>query len=178
MSERTIREKYFRWMTGVIGGGANYQKLLRKLFSTQFYPVIPMDDNRADDGVQLRYHYGRAAGISQHEVASSLDIFPCSILEMMVALAIRCEKHITEDEEVGDRTSRWFWEMVESLGLSYMTDDHFSDEECGIVLRAFLERDYARNGRGGLFTIEQPVGRDMRDVEIWYQMCRHLNEVL
>ena len=34
---------------------------------------------------------------------------------------------------------------------------------------------YKRNGEGGLFTINRR-GLDMRSVEIWYQMCWHLQE--
>lgn len=39
-----------------------------------------------------------------------------------------------------------------------------------------MEREYERNGEGGLFTVNN--GRDMRTTEIWYQMNYYLSEII
>lgn len=44
------------------------------------------------------------------------------------------------------------------------------------VIRRFLNRDYERDGKGGLFTIEH-CRYDMRDIEIWYQANWYLDNV-
>lgn len=57
-----------------------------------------------------------------------------------------------------------------------MHDGRFDRDYVDEVLSRFLNRDYARNGEGGLFTVRQS-GQDMRSVEIWYQMSRYLKEI-
>lgn len=97
-------------------------------------------------------------------------------LEMMTALAIRCEEHIMGDPDIGDRTGQWFWSMLSNLGLGSMSDTNFDKYRVDMALERFLERDYQRNGKGGLFTVNN--GRDMRATEIWYQMNYYLSEVI
>jgi len=95
---------------------------------------------------------------------------------MMAALAFRCEEQIMSDAEYGDRTGEWFWAMIESLGLTGMDDEHFNKQFADDVVDRFLDRNYSRNGEGGLFTVQNPR-RDMRSTEIWYQMCFYLNDI-
>lgn len=99
---------------------------------------------------------------------SYLDNRPCSVLEMIIALAIRLEEHIMDDPDIGNRTGQWFWDMIVSLGLGSMDDSKFDKAHAIDVIRRFLDRDYGRDGKGGLFTIEH-CRYDMRDIEIWYQ---------
>ena len=44
-------------------------------------------------------------------------IRPCSVLEMMIALSMRCEEQIMDDPDIGNRTGQWFWDMIDNLGL-------------------------------------------------------------
>ena len=172
-----IVDEYFEWMCGLVGRKVHYRRLLAFLHCVDFTYTIPMDSNRAEDGIGLRYRFGRERGYGGAETASSLDIRPCSVLEMMVALAIRCEEHIMGDPDIGDRTGQWFWGMVDSLGLSRMTDARFNAHLAGQEVRKFLSREYRRDGRGGLFWV-RGCRRDLRTVEIWYQMCWYLDEIL
>lgn len=80
------------------------------------------------------------------------------------------------DDEYGDRTGAWFWNMIVSLGLGLMSDSRFDEKYTNIVLDRFMNRQYKRNGEGGLFTIDG-IKRDMRNVEIWYQMCWYLDSL-
>ena len=77
--------------------------------------------------------------------------------------------------EIGDRTPYWFWGMIGSLGLHGMTDDCFHEEYVSDVIDRFLNREYHYDGRGGLFSLSNPR-KDMREVEIWYQMMWYLDE--
>ena len=95
---------------------------------------------------------------------------------MMIALSIRLEENILRDPDKGDRTSVWFWVMMRNLGLDCMTDDCFDEDEAVDILRNFVNRNYEKNGQGGLFFLGkkwaksgQKSGLDMRNVEIWYQ---------
>ena len=96
---------------------------------------------------------------------------------MMVALSLRCEEQIMRDYDIGDRTCVWFWGMIRSLGLEEMEDRYFQEKAADYIIQRFLDRGYKSNGEWGLFTVRNPR-RDMRDVEIWYQMCWYLNEYL
>lgn len=78
------------------------------------------------------------------------------------------------DPEKGDRTAQWFWNMINSLGLSSMTDYNFNEWLVNDVVTRFLKREYDPDGKGGLFTIKR-WNRDVRDVEIWHQLMAYLN---
>ena len=95
----------------------------------------------------------------------------------MVALAFNGEEQIMNDSDYGDRTGQWFWNMIVSLGLGSMSDDNFDERYVYNTITRFLDRDYAPNGQGGLFTIENPA-YDMRYVEIWSQFMWYLDEVI
>lgn len=176
MIKTALVNSYFEWLCRKVCNPAqrqNYSELLYFLHSVEFTSVLIMDRNRAEDGTSLRYRYSYEKNIDSNEVYSVLDE-PCSVLEMMVALSIRCEEDIMGNNEEGDRTGKWFWKMIESLGLSDFTDSYFDLDEAEIIISRFLARDYDRNGQGGLFTVPGSP-QDLRDVEIWIQMNWYIN---
>jgi hypothetical protein len=101
---------------------------------------------------------------------------PCSVLEMMIALAVRCEETIMDDPAYGNRTAQWFWGMITSLGLNGMTDELYNRFEVDRVVANLLNREYQPNGKGGLFTIRR-CDRDLRTVEIWVQLLWYINSI-
>lgn len=176
--EDQIKSDYFEWMYNLMCGerfakSITYRKLFTLLHDTEFIYFVPHDENRAEDGIGLRYRYCVLNDCENLEYC--LD-GPCSVLEMMVALAIRCEERIMSDPEKGDRTSQWFWDMIRSLGLSSMTDYNFDEWTAKESVWKFLHREYSPNGKGGLFTIKR-WNRDARDTEIWYQLMAYLNSL-
>jgi len=183
LTKDELANRYFDWMYQLVADDRyldethSYHKLFARLYDTEFVYLIPMDGNRAEDGVDLRYRFGRDYGYEDALIGSCLDDRSCSVLEMMIALSIRCEEHIMCNPDVGDRTGTWFWGMVESLGLAGMDDANFDRYFVEDTLARFLARDYERDGRGGLFTVRN-CRRDMRSVEIWYQMCWYLDGLI
>ena len=172
-----INDEYFEYLCELIDAkryarSVSYRKLLMRLHDTEFTYFIPYDDNRADDGVQLR----RRFALARNDM-SLVDYIlgPCSVLEMMVALAVRCET-IMDDTSYGDRTGQWFWGMINNLGLSSMSDSKFYKHEVDTIVNRFLKREYERNGKGGLFTVKHSK-RDMRSVEIWCQLSWYLDSI-
>lgn len=179
MTESELNSRYFEWMCQLVEDErrSSYQKLLKYLDSVVFKYTLAMDGNRADDGIDLRYRFGYENRHESSAIASYLDNRPCSVLEMLVALAFRCEEHIMTDPDVGNRMGQWFWGMVDSLGLNIMTDDYFSSNYTNHVINQFEHHKYARDGKGGLFTIKH-CKYDMRSVEIWTQMNWYLDSIL
>lgn len=170
---------YFEWLWNFTKcrGHSQNRKIITLLHNIEFRYSIPMDANREEDGIDLRYRFITEVGIPKNyqEVYGYLD-GPCSVLEMMIALAIRCEESIMDDPDIGDRTSEWFWLMMKNLGLDYMSDRKFDRDIAEEKISIFLDRKYKRNGEGGLFVVNGR--RDLRKVEIWYQMCWYLDTIM
>lgn len=177
MTVPELDNEYFEWMCQLISNSENYGMLLNYLYMRDFEYSIPRDGNRAEDGIELRYRFGYERNYDTATISIHLNQSPCSVLEMMLALALRCEEHIMGDSDVGDRTSFWFWKMIENLELDGMTDDRFDISYARIVIGNFLERTFQKNGSGGLFVVSNP-NLDMRTMEIWYQMCYYLDELI
>lgn len=184
MMHDELNNRYFNWLFDLVCGNRystqiSYKKLLMHLHNTEFRYSIPRDQNRAEDGMDLRYHFALSQG---YEDPESSDVIieclygPCSVLEMMIALAKRCETDIMDDTNVGDRTTQWFWGMVTNLGLGSMVDKSFDKRYVDKVLQRFLDREYEPDGTGGLFRIRN-CDRDLRTVEIWWQMCWYLDTI-
>ena len=182
MTKDDIKNEYFEWIYDLICGqryqyAVSFRKLLIYLHDTEFTYLIPRDENRAKDGINLRYRFCLACGYDDsYGIIMNILKGPCSVLEMMVALSIRCEEEIMDDPDLGDRTSQWFWRMIVSLGLGSMVDERFDISMVHDVVERFLNREYEPNGKGGLFTIRH-CEYDLRDVEIWYQLCWYLDSI-
>lgn len=174
MSNAQIKTDYFNWMCCLIYdkkyiGHASYNKLLKYLNNKKFTYTIPLDENRALDGLYLRWRF---AGEASYYIKGD-----CSVLEMMVALSLKCEEQIMSDDDIGNRTGRWFWEMIDNLGLESMYDDNFDKVYADQVIYRLLNREYKPNGDGGLFRVDDRK-EDLRKVEIWYQMCWYLDTII
>jgi hypothetical protein len=170
-----MEKEYFDWICRIVcdggySGGRSWRKLLRYLDECEFTYILDMDSNRAKDGTALRQRYMYETGRTIGDAAMGR---PCSVLEMMVALALRCEEHLMADPCFGNRTGMWFWEMIANLGLSALTDERFDENDSGRAITRLLRREYGPCGEGGLFTI--PFCKDdLRDVDIWYQLMWYL----
>lgn len=175
-----IKENYFEWLSDLVckrryAREVSFSNLLRYLYNTEFRYLIPKDENRAEDGIALRYRFAHTIGLREADVHLYLDE-PCNVLEMMIALAIRCEEDIMDNPMIGDRIGQWFWGMITNLGLGSMLNNNFDERLVEDIIERFLDRNYKPNGEGGLFTIRR-CDRDLRDVEIWIQLLWYLNTI-
>lgn len=173
-----IKIEYFTWLVGIVckhsyPRNISFDKLLRHLHNLEFRYIFDRDENRAEDGIGMRYKFA-----CERTDLEDVELYlsgPCSMLEMMIALASRMEDYM-DDPHYGDRTGQWFWQMISSLGLSGMTDYQFDREEVNLAIISFTNREYEANGKGGLFTVRN-CDRDLRDVEIWIQACWYMNTI-
>ena len=180
MKIEKVIDDYFDWLydlvcDGIYSGRNSYRQLLMFLHNTEFTWTIEMDENRAYDGIDLRDRFSISQGYDYSFVDRCISR-PCSVLEMIIALAIRCEETIMDDPNVGDRTGQWFWGMITNLGLGGMTDERFDRDYVERVIDIFLNREYEPDGKGGLFTIRH-CDQDLRDAEIWHQLCWYLDSI-
>ena len=180
-NEENLEIKEYEWLYRYVCKGRahdriSYRKLFTYLHRTEFIFSIPNDVNRAKDGVDLRYRFVTSLVIPDEERILDILDGPCSVLEMMIALAIRCEETIMDDTRYGDRTGQWFWNMMANLGIGNMTDEGFDIKKVSLIINKFLDRDYDYDGKGGLFYIKG-CEDDLRNVEIWTQLCWYLDNI-
>lgn len=171
MTRSEINDKYFEWLYDLVCGnryakGISYRKLLAYLHEVEFTYIISNDANRAEDGIDLRRRFPYGFALNG----------PCSVLEMLIALSIRCEESIMDDPKLGNRTGQWFWRMITNLGLGSMSDNRFNEDDVRYIINRFLNREYDPDGHGGLFTVY--CDYDLRDVEIWIQLGWYLNGIM
>ena len=175
MTYKEMEDLYFDWIEKLISNdeteASGYRKLLLFLNDISFSYIIPMDDNRIADGIDLRYRFGYDTEIPYAQIANYLDIKTASVLEVIVALSLRIEEQFIDGDDVG----KWFWIMIDNLGLTEYKDLYFNKAKVDRIVKQFIERDYNKNGSGGLF-ITKDTNKDMRNIEIWDQMHLYLNE--
>lgn len=171
MYRSDLVEEYKDWLFDIIRFDDycdRYERLLLYLSGRQFTWLVDHDENRAEDGFALRWKF------SDEDFWTGRLPSRCSVLEMMIALSMRCEDVVYDPDE-GDRVADWFWEMVCNLGLMCMDNAHFDRGYCDEVIDDFLLRRYGRDGYGGLFSTRNPK-INMRKSEIWYQMNTWIEE--
>jgi hypothetical protein len=178
-----IRKEYFDWLVSLVAANRHtdfrsFGRLLAYLHEVEFRWIISRDQNRAINGQELRWRYAVEQNYDYDYANYILNELegPCSILEMMVALALHCEEDIMDDPAYGNRAGQWFWNMIVNLGLGSMTDDIFNQRQADRVINRFLNREYDPDGKGGLFRIRN-CDYDLRDVEIEYQLYWYINSI-
>ena len=172
---KPLDEEYLTWLYSKVAStrernpGKTYWTLLRQLYSKEFVWLIPNDDNRIMDGLDLRWEFFKDANLSESDNAEWMSL-GCSVFELLVALAGRMS---FETEAPLDY---WFWEMMRNLELDQFSDAHpGSARRVDNILNNLIWRTYDYSGRGGLFPLDKPDG-DQRQTEIWYQMSTYLLE--
>lgn len=169
-----LEDMYFRWLCAhvqhvqVPTPSTTRWNLLRYLHGQPFVWIDGYDENRAEDGVELRAYFSNE---SRTPLDPSWLHQPCSVLEMLVALAVRCEFNSMLVEPV----SWWFWHLTDNLGIDYPDAVAFPEDHVEMVLNTWMYRAYDQFGVGGLFPLQHP-NQDQRHVEIWYQMMAYLEE--
>lgn len=151
----------------------NYSHLMGLLDDISFRWSIDLDEDRADDGLMLRGSYGYLYHDDSDIVVDALGDTPCSLLEMLVALSLRCYDEFLSgfDERVAS-PHKVFWDMIRNLGLTRQSDDNFSFKYVMEKCDTFLDRKYRSDGKGNIFRVN-PHNLDCRKTEIWWQMMRY-----
>ena len=166
MGNPVVDNEYYRWLLDKINyDDTDYDLVLETLFSIEFIWSVANDDNRAEDGIVLRSIFMSDEGWN----SEPCEDCGCTVLEMMIALAMRIENDVMWDGEQ-DRTAKWFWEMFRNLGLD-MAD---TERDVRDIIDVLMLREYDYDGLGGLFPLGNYASEDQRNVEIWYQANLYL----
>lgn len=167
----TLDDQYMVWCYGQIAdakirkSSKTYWRLLRQLYSTEFRYFVPNDENRAEDGKELRNEWAHEQRVNPDEEWLNL---PCSFLEMLIALARRMAFQAEETPEF------WFWHLIRNLNFEGFHDKSgYSHNFVKRRMAVVNDRLYDFAGNGGLFPLRNP-SKDQRKVELWYQMCEYI----
>ena len=170
MSE-PLDEAYLVWLYSQVASlrhktpSKTYWFLLRQMYKKEFVWFVPNDDNRVEDGRELRFIFSEKEDV---ELSEDWVHLPCSMLEMLIALSRRAAF-------LGGSSSRyWFWHILDNVDLSACTDAYsYSEEEIDDILNTIVWRTYEFNGKGGLFPLHF-ADEDQTRVEIWDQLGAYL----
>lgn len=168
-------EMYLRWLYSLVADPDNgdkrqsYWNLLRQMFTTEFWWLVPNDDNRMQDGCALRQEFIDELGIE--DVDPDWINMGCSVLELAIGLARRLEF------EADGQPHYWFWELMENIGVRRFHDGvvRYPTEHVEEVLHGIIFRQYSYHGHGGFFPLRGPCN-DQRKVELWYQLSAYVLE--
>lgn len=165
----TLDNLYFEWLCREVDTPEGYDLTLGRLYEQPFTYFIPNDDNRAQDGLELRMFFLETEGYSRDAAWEEL---PCSVLEMLVALARRMEF------EGGGSISECFNLFMIHMGIetTWWAHSRYLERTVDHAVKVLNDRLYSYDGHnGGLFPLKDPP-EDQRTVEIWYQMANYIRE--
>lgn len=169
-----LDELYFRWLYDQVADSRvdipsrTYWRLLKLLFTKEFVWFVPNDDNRIEDGRDLRCEFVDQTQLK--DVDQGWMHLGCSFFELLIALSRRLS--FEADGESRD----WFWHMLENIGLHIYNDQQaLPFQDIDEILDQVIWRTYKPNGVGGLFPLEGPC-QDQRDIELWYQLSAYILE--
>lgn len=174
MITQPLDELYMVWLYSQVADPdiadptLTYWKLVKQLFTKEFVWLIPNDDNRLEDGKELRNEFIHDRGLE--DVDREWMSLGCSTMELMVGLS-RWLAFEAEGEPY-----YWFWVMLENLGFHRYSDNRrLPKTYINRVLDGVIFRTYKPNGAGGFFPLSHAV-EDQTNVELWYQMSAYVLE--
>ena len=166
----SINPRYEEWIKDFIDWEFvdmdNYTELLDILATTPYEYIVPRDENRLEDGANLRWQYQYYGHINMN--------FPdeVSVLEVLVALCDRAGCY-RDPEDIGNPAGYLFWHIIENLGLMGMTDSSINYTRVYDVLDDWMTGNYDCQN-GGIFCIPGYKG-DITKLELWLQMDLYLD---
>ena len=172
----TLDDQYLEWLYGLIGAVSNrnparsYWEMSKQLYSKEFIWFIPNDDNRVEDGIDLRYEFMDEKGLEN--VDPEWLGLGCSMLEMLIALSRRAAW-----DSYGE-PGEWYWKLLENMEILKYTDavyNRYVQGEIDHVMDRIIQRTYNESGSGGIFPLRN-AEHDQRKVELRYQLAAYLME--
>lgn len=169
----SIEERYFEWLYSQVAAVKNrnpsrsYWGLAKQMHGYPFTWFVPNDDNRAEDGRELREEFLAVNDLEADDLWMELE---CSIFEMLIGLSRRVAFESTGSP------GEWFGELITNLGFIEYTDRGYNSiiaRDVDETLEQLVNRTYNADGTGGLFPQDHAM-EDQRKVEIWYQMSAYL----
>jgi hypothetical protein len=164
---KRINYEYYDWLVSQIDipNGKRYSQLFEIMHNTEFHWTVPNDDNRVQDGLDLRYEFA-----GDHK--DKIELQGVTFLEVLVALSRRVAFN------AGGEPHKWAWVLMKNLRLQKCSDPLTRGmmDKVHDTLDTVIWRTYEINGRGGFFPLNNP-NEDQTKLEIWHQMSAYILEM-
>lgn len=169
--------EYFDYLCELINLDESvYSMLISELYSIPFEWVLDLDSDRNYDGFVLQgTYYGN---VDNPDIVGDRH---CSVLEILIVLAQKMD-YILDDDDRGDRTRIWFWELIDNLGYMKFTNSYLEEpygrdfdklNEIRYIAKRWLNREFEYNGEGSPFPINVPH-EDQRTVDLIRQLNAYI----
>ena len=151
MNEEYLVKLYVDWLVEQIDDKEKaglYEDLIELLFNTDFVWLesVPLDENRAADGLKMRKIYAKLLGENDGNLLLNLlQNKPCSMLEMLVAFADRLTYIVSL------KRCDFFWMFIDNLGLGWATEYDFDLDWVNRIITDFIY---------GTLNGKEPVGKE------------------
>jgi hypothetical protein len=163
----TIDYEYYNWLVSSIALPPNktFNALFDMMHSREFVWLIPNDDNRIEDALELRNEF-----LKRHK-KKTLDLEGATLLEIVISLSRRASFI------AGHSPKQWAWRLIKNLRLDKRFDPLTENDMTRVndILETLIWRTYSKDGRGGFFPLKY-TEVDQTQVEIWYQMNKFIIE--
>lgn len=180
-SRDDLREDYLHWLEAQLTdeyskSTKSYWELVMLMFEKKFDWSMDMDNNRVQDGKDLRMEFARANGGSNRQQLATADVLmgmaPVSFLEVLIGLSRRMAFI------AGGGAPGWAWQLLGNLELQRMSDplSRGKYKRAEEIMNAVMLRTYLPDGTGGFFPLAWPDG-DQTQIELWYQMNSYVEEL-
>ena len=178
------RNDYLQWLMNqcqlTSEGPEGYSRLCRIMQSVCFLSLIEFDENRSEEGKDLRYEWAEDTGGDISSLNESLSPYTCTMLELILILARRMDYEMMDSQyEAG--VGKWVMELLGNAGLATFRNDYceaeqeYSENRIRCVLNDIICRRYMRDGEGGFFPLQRSP-KDQRTTELLTQMNYYLAE--
>jgi hypothetical protein len=173
MSRRARIEDYVVWLAPQIrddGRHEEFWELIQLMQAKPFEWTVPRDDNRVQDGIDLRSEFCYENRLP-HTALN--DLGPrASFLEVLIGLSRRVSF------AAGDPAPGWAWTLIQNIELHRMTDplSPRQVQRANEIMDAVIWRNYRPDGGGGFFPLTGS-DEDQTQVELWYQMAAYVEEI-
>jgi len=163
---------YFKWLKSKVKrrDDKQFSLLLYDLWKKTFYSTVSFDENRASDGLYLRWIWARKNKCTDNDMA----IFgECRVLEMMIAFAWKGVSYISY-EKTQMKSKDLFWMMIDNVGLGDHDNKYYNEhEDCEFevnnILDMMLERRYSKDGKGCFFPLTRK-SKILVELDLWSQL--------
>jgi hypothetical protein len=157
---------YYEWLVSQVDipGDRTYHDLFERMHNFEFVWFVPNDDNRVQDGLDLRIEFLNGN-------RPNLHLEGATMLEILVSLSRRVAF------TGGGNERQWAWKLLKNLRLTKMSDPLTEEQAKRVddILETLVYRTYERSGRGGFFPLKDSL-EDQTKIELWYQMNAYVIE--
>jgi hypothetical protein len=175
-SDQELKENYLRWLEAQLkdehGPEKSFWDLLNLMFEKPFgwLDHVPMDENRAVDGTDLRVDFAHSIGRRPETVKELFG--PCTFVELIIGLSRRMAF------VAGGSAPGWAWQLLQNLEMHRLSDPLTPSKarRADEIMDRVIQRTYRPDGTGGLFPLAWPE-EDQRKVELWYQLNSFIEEL-